>query len=104
VGQLPATHRITTTGEQLISELDHWFDELSREACSFRLPNTLMPPQRVSVRYGHRQVPHDPFRDDGWEYDVPEAPTRVIFYGSYCEHLRIGSADDTEFSLCNPNP
>jgi hypothetical protein len=104
VGQLPASHRITTTGEQLVSELDHWFGELSQEACGFRLPNTLTPPQRISVRYDHRPVPHDPLRDDGWEYDVPEAPSRVIFYGSYCERLRLGSADDTEFSVCVPNP
>jgi NAD(P)-dependent dehydrogenase (short-subunit alcohol dehydrogenase family) len=91
------------TSEQLLSELDHWFEELSQEACGFRLPNTLMPPQRISVRYDHRPVPHDPLRDDGWEYDVPEAPSRVIFYGSYCERLRLGSADDTEFSVCVPN-
>jgi hypothetical protein len=101
-GQLPASHRITTTGEQLIGELDRWFDELSTEACSFRLPSTVTPSQKLNVRYGRKSVPHDPTRNEGWEFDTPDAPGRVTFYGSYCDRLRISPADDTEFSLCLP--
>ena len=104
VGQLPASHVITTTGEQLIAELDHWFEGLSEEACSFRLPSTVTPPQKLWIRYNHKTVPHDTNRDDGWGYDAPDAPTRVTFYGSYCERLRIAPVAETEFSLCTPAP
>jgi hypothetical protein len=102
VGQLPASHKITLTGEQLITELENWFGTLSTESCSFRLPSTITPPQKLWIRYNHKTVPHDPNRDDGWEFDAPDAPSRVVFYGSYCERLRIAPVEETEFSLCLP--
>ena len=53
----PASHRITTTGEQLFDELSRWLDTLSGEACSFRLPDVLTAGQRVTVRHDRRLVP-----------------------------------------------
>jgi hypothetical protein len=99
-GQQPnATPRITTTGDQLYDELLRWFEPLSKEACTFRLPYVLPAGQKLTVLYEGKPVPRDPEREDGWELS-PDSARRVVFYGPACDRLRTAAVGETEFSTC----
>lgn len=97
-----ATHSIAITPEQIYAELDHWLGALSKEACTFRLPSSFVAGQRLTVRADRKMIPQDTARKEGWDYDVAEAPTRVTFYGSYCDQLRTAQVEETEFYSCGP--
>ncbi len=49
---------------------------------------TMSPPDaaKVALFFDRTQVPWDPSRKDGWEYD-PANPLRILIYGSYCAKL-----------------
>jgi hypothetical protein len=99
VGMPPLGHTIATDGDKLWDQVNNWLGPLSREACSFRLPSIKESPS-MQVRYDGRLVPQDPNRRNGWEFDVPAQPTRIIFYGDTCEQLRGQGYDDLDFLLC----
>jgi hypothetical protein len=98
-GQPTGTHRITTTGDQLYDELLRWFEPLSKEACTFRLPYQVPSNERLVVLYEGKPVPRDPRREDGWELST-DSVRRVVFYGPACDRLRTAAVGNTEFSTC----
>ena len=79
--------QIAATDEELRKALEDKLGTLSAEACIMRVDFALGTGQRLRIYLNQIEVERDPSRKHGWEID-PGVPTKVTFYGDWCEKLR----------------
>ena len=84
----------------LRQQLEAFFKQLSLEACTFRLREPIVPPQRLAVTANGYVVKPDPTRTDGWAFDTVD-DTRFTIHGSWCDKLRMSAVDDVDAFVCN---
>jgi hypothetical protein len=89
------------TPEALKDKLDERVMPLAREACTFRLNNSLDPTQRLNIWLNSTEVKRDTTRTEGWDFD-DGAPAKVTFYGSWCTKLSTSMVTGYYVVACQP--
>ncbi len=59
---------------------------IAKPPCKIDLDAMPIDRDRVAVFFDNKQIPRDPGRTNGWEYD-PSEPRRILIYGSYCTNV-----------------
>lgn len=71
-------------------------------SCSFQLASAPPDPNNVTVTINGAPVPRSPSHGNGWDYDP--FPTRITFFGTYCQQITSGAMTNVSFSYGCPGP
>ncbi len=75
---------------------------IAKPPCHINLNAMPIDRDRVAVFFDGKQIPRDPGRSNGWEYDASD-PKKILLYGSYCANVEsfMVSTVDVKFG-CPP--
>src|SRR5207245_264756 len=74
-----------TDPDRLEAALQAIFGGTIHPSCELTLKDPPPDPDQVSVYLDGHQVPRN--RNYGWDYESPDEPTHLHFFGDYCRRL-----------------